>query len=307
MILIIGPLADSSIAHLTLLLLAREIDFQILDPRTYTQEWDLVWELDNGGMKGYIDFNDKRIDMAEISAVWNHMITLPEDTGQSGICNDSLAGLVAFADAFVGLVVNRPSVASSNSSKPYQQAIITRHGFAPIKTLITTVPQEAEKFYEQCGGDVVFKSISWRRSIVKRMTPADMDRLSHVCNCPTQFQQCVPGTDVRVHTAGKQLFATEITSSSVDYRYVPADGERDMRAIDLPPEIEANCLSLADELDMVISGIDLRRGPDGEYYCFEANPIPGYLFYERQTGQPIGEAFADLLSEAECEAKGSNT
>jgi glutathione synthase/RimK-type ligase-like ATP-grasp enzyme len=52
---------------------------------------------------------------------------------------------------------------------------------------------------------------------------------------------------------------------------------------------------MADSLGLVLSGIDLRRTPDDEYYCFEINPSPGFIFYERNTGQPISEAVARLL------------
>ena len=36
--------------------------------------------------------------------------------------------------------------------------------------------------------------------------------------------------------------------------------------------------------------------PDGEYVCFEVNPCPGFIYYERHTGQPISAALADLLN-----------
>ena len=52
-------------------------------------------------------------------------------------------------------------------------------------------------------------------------------------------------------------------------------------------------------LGLVLSGIDLRRTPAGDYYCFEVNPSPGFIFYERATGQPISEAVALLLRREE--------
>jgi len=53
--------------------------------------------------------------------------------------------------------------------------------------------------------------------------------------------------------------------------------------------------ALADELRLLFAGIDLKQTPDGDYFCFEANPCPGFLYYERHTGQPISAALADLL------------
>jgi D-alanine-D-alanine ligase-like ATP-grasp enzyme len=48
----------------------------------------------------------------------------------------------------------------------------------------------------------------------------------------------------------------------------------------------------------MFSGIDLKITPEGEVFCFEVNPSPGFNFYEVGTGQPISVALADLLHEA---------
>jgi glutathione synthase/RimK-type ligase-like ATP-grasp enzyme len=59
--------------------------------------------------------------------------------------------------------------------------------------------------------------------------------------------------------------------------------------------VESACRRIAHELGLLHAGIDLRETPDGEWYCFEVNPCPGFLYYERQTGQPISTALAELL------------
>jgi len=53
---------------------------------------------------------------------------------------------------------------------------------------------------------------------------------------------------------------------------------------------------LAASLDLVVAGIDLRRTPDGEWYCFEVNPSPAFSYYESATHQPISAAIAALLA-----------
>lgn len=63
----------------------------------------------------------------------------------------------------------------------------------------------------------------------------------------------------------------------------------------LPPAIAESCLRLARELDLLLTGIDLKETPDGDYYCFEVNPCPGFLYYEKYTRQPISTALASLL------------
>ena len=68
-----------------------------------------------------------------------------------------------------------------------------------------------------------------------------------------------------------------------------------MEPATLPPTVAEACLRLARRLDLLLAGIDLKETPDGEYYCFEVNPSPGFLYYEQYTGQPISTALADLL------------
>lgn len=302
MILFIGPIADSGAAHLSLLMISRDAPVVPLDPRTFGTDWDLSWWYEDGRIQGEVRLGDDRIvSLDEVEAVWVHMIWLPDRhdepaPGASTSLNQRLAGLSAFADCFPRTTICRPYTTISNTIKPFQAGIIAKFGFKPIRTLITTDPQDARRFYNEMDGQIIFKSISWRRSIVRRVTPDDLERLSTLAYCPTQFQEFIVGTDIRVHAAGDRLFATEIGCSTDDYRYVPADGERVMRGIELPEEIADNCRRMVRAMDMEIAGIDLRRSPDGEYYCFEVNPIPGFMFYEQQTGQRIGDAFVDLVA-----------
>jgi glutathione synthase/RimK-type ligase-like ATP-grasp enzyme len=68
-----------------------------------------------------------------------------------------------------------------------------------------------------------------------------------------------------------------------------------MEPMTLPAAIAESCLRLARELDLLMTGIDLKETPHGDYYCFEVNPSPGFLYYEKYSGQPISAALADLL------------
>ena len=143
---------------------------------------------------------------------------------------------------------------------------------------------------------MIYKSVSSVRSIVRRLERKDLPRTESVRNCPTQFQEWVEGVDIRVHTVGDEVFATELVSTASDYRYASRSGDSvSATAIDIPPDIAAACIAMTKSVGLVISGIDLRRTPDDRYYCFEMNPSPGFLFYERATGQPISEAVAKLL------------
>jgi len=202
----------------------------------------------------------------------------------------------AWSEVTPALVVNRLAPMASNGSKPYQLERIREAGFAVPETLVTTDPDAAREFWER-HRTVVYKSISGVRSRVSRLRAEHADRLADVSSCPTQFQQYVAGRDYRLHVVGDRLFACQITCAADDYRY-PDVNPIEMRPFTLPPAIEERCLRVSRLLDLTLTGIDLRRSADDEWYCFEANPSPAFTYFEQGTGQPIGRAIAELLAGA---------
>lgn len=196
-------------------------------------------------------------------------------------------------------VVNPFAAMASNGSKPYQSMLIAEAGFAVPETLLSTDVAAVQGFWDQ-HGDIIYKSASAVRSIVARLTKDDAQRLEDVRWCPTQFQRYVPGRDVRVHVVGDEIFATEIRSDADDYRYGEQQGlTTELRALALPHDCAERCHRLAHVLQLPVAGIDLRRTPQGEWYCFEVNPSPAFSYYEAATHQPIAEAIAALLMASE--------
>jgi RimK-like ATP-grasp domain len=122
--------------------------------------------------------------------------------------------------------------------------------------------------------------------------PKGSVRPSLESNVPAQ-----PGTDFRVHVLDEHVFATEIRSHGDDYRYAALTGsDPELRAARLPDDVAASCCRVARALRLTFAGIDLRRTPAGEWYCFEANPSPGFSYYQKSTGQLIDLAVARYLA-----------
>jgi glutathione synthase/RimK-type ligase-like ATP-grasp enzyme len=205
--------------------------------------------------------------------------------------------LVVWLEMTDAYVLNRPSHMASNNSKPYQMDLIRRAGFDVPPTLITTDPDEAARFWTERGA-VIYKSVSGTRSVVSQLSAKDAARLADVVWCPTQFQQFIPGCDYRVHVVGDEVFACEIESDAEDYRYAALRGTAPtLRATTLPIDIVERCIGLAHALSLPLAGIDLRRAPDGRWFCFEVNPSPGFTYYEAHTGQAIADAIAACLDQ----------
>lgn len=194
-------------------------------------------------------------------------------------------------------VVNRPMAGRSNWSKPYQLHLLAQAGFRVPDTIVTTSPDAALRFSER-HGRVIYKSTSGIRSIVAALDPTDRDRIELVRNGPVQFQQWIPGHDVRVHVVDDQWFATAIVSEALDYRYPRIEAEVVLAASEIPDGLGAALVEFTRARGLHAAGVDLRRTPDAEWYALEVNPSPGFSYYEDATGQPIASAIADVLTAA---------
>ncbi len=304
MILVCGGLADS----VTELVCARLEDlgfaYRLLDFGTYPAGFQVCWQWQDAHPVGYIAGDDWRLDLEEISGVFARYLGLEGRAPLAAVAPEMTfaihaecdTGVVALLEHLPCPVANRVGGGLSNHSKPYQTLLIERCGLRVPPTLVTNDPRAARDFYDEHCGEVIFKSISGVRSIVRRVKQTDLDRLHLLAHGPAQFQAFIPGENVRVHTVGDEIFATRVKSESVDYRYARRDGNNiEMEATSLPDQVSMACLRVARELDLLIAGIDLKQTPGGEYYCFEANPAPAFSFYEQGTGQPISLALAHLL------------
>jgi glutathione synthase/RimK-type ligase-like ATP-grasp enzyme len=246
---------------------------------------------------------NREIDLNEITAIYvrpydSHQLPEIANAGPQSLAwqhatevDDILASWSEITSAFV---VNRLGAMASNNSKPYQLQQIQNLGFSVPETLITNDPIAARAFWER-HGTVIYKSVSAVRSRVARLRPEHVERLGDLSSCPTQFQQWISGTDHRVHVVGDEVFASEVLCGADDYRY-PDQHPVEVRACCLPEEIENRSRRLARALQLSVAGVDLRRTPDGEWFCFEVNPSPAFTYYEEATGQPIAYAIARLLA-----------
>jgi len=303
MILVCGGLADGVTEFVCARLENCGYPYRLLDLAQYPAGYRVAWSWTDAGPTGTIAGPGWVLDLDTITGVYVRFIGPEGRLAPSGDPEDGAAlqfeadaGLMALLEDLPCPVVNRVGGGMSNNSKPYQSLLIRRAGLKVPATLVTGDP-EAVRDFQSDYPDLIYKSTSGIRSIVRRLGPDQLPRLAFLRDGPAQFQAFVPGRNVRVHTVGDAVFATLIETEAVDYRYASRDGlDVAMRSVLLPAAIGDACLRVARELDLLFAGIDLKETPDGDYVCFEVNPCPGFTYYERHTGQPISTALADLLS-----------
>ena len=296
MILICGSSLDPVIMFLRACWDSEHLAYRLLD--LGCSEGKSAVQVDYRGwpMNGFIDGGDWRLDVTELTGVFFHSI----DCRAEKVANNAYAACDAEIAALLNnlpcKVANRPAAGMSNRSKPLQALHIRECGFRIPKTLVTNDPAAAKRFYEECDGKVIFKSIGGVRSIVRKLSPRYLERLPLLRNGPTQFQALIAGDDIRVHVVGDRCFATRIRCSSVDYRFAWEEGfSLEMETTALGGDVTSRCLRLSQKLGLTFAGIDLKENSRGEYYCFEANATPGFSFYESSTCQPISSALGEFL------------
>ena len=277
----------------------------------HAQFCDVMLDLRDGTASGVLRAWECDWPMKQFTGVYTRLTetaSLPENkprgplqpdpalVAKSHFIHDTLNAWLELADC---RVVNKNSAVSSNASKPYQAQFIRECGFQIPPTLVTNEPDKVREF-ARLHGRLIYKSISSVRSIVREFLPQSQNDLEKIRCLPAQFQARIRGADVRVHVVGDAIFATEIESDAVDYRYAHQDGlEVAMHAVTLPETVAVRCRWLSQLLALPFCGIDLKRTPEGDYYCFEVNPSPAYSYYEEQTAQPIAQALVQFLAGAQ--------
>jgi len=251
-----------------------------------------------GTLGGQLRVPWARLPLADFDAAYARPLAPVTEDDQVAHRRESAIAdaVVTWLDTADARVVNRPRDMHSNSSKPFQAQLIGAAGFTVPESIVTTDPEEVLEFADRVGR-VIFKSISGVRSIVQRLDAVYLGRLERIRALPTQFQALVEGVDVRVHVVGTELFATRIATAATDYRYAAREGlQADLTATTLPDDVAQRCVDLAASLSLPFVGIDLRETPAGNFVCFEVNPMPGYSYFESNTGQPISEALVRFLA-----------
>lgn len=309
MILLAGIPSEPPIAMAAASAEAMDAPYVVLNQRMFAHD-DLDLRFAEGVCRGWLVVGGQSYALDRFTGIYARMME-PEDLPElqaprwrGEVADVELAARArawnetfnAWMEIAAQRVVNRPSATLSNFSKPFQSQAIRASGLAVPETLVTNDPEVVRSFQAK-HPKVIYKSTSSMRSIVRLLDEDAFRRLDRIRSLPTQFQEFIPGDNVRVHVAGKEVFGTRIVSEAVDYRYANRDGlPVVMESFALPEAVRARCIDLSCRLQLPFCGIDFKLTPAGEYVCFEVNPSPAYSYYQKQTGVAISNALVRYLT-----------
>jgi glutathione synthase/RimK-type ligase-like ATP-grasp enzyme len=297
-ILILGGTDDEHAMHVLNQLRARGHDAEILDSRDFPTRLTIAYDPTSNTGELRLP-SGRRLELAQIRSVYwrcyhgQSTATLP-DAGQAHLATNDARSL------FESLLINLPakwvngwSAYRLHQTKPAQLARVAALGVPVPATLLGNDPSAVRAFaarHSRC----VFKPVQGGAH-TRRLEPRHLSdaNLRNLALAPVTIQEEVPGTDVRVFVAGEHVLACEVKTAAVDFR---DDPNPTIAECELPADVTGWCLRAARALELVWTGIDLRRRPEGGYVFLEANPSPMFLGFELQSGLPLTERLVELLT-----------
>ncbi|MCE9547368.1 MAG: RimK-like protein [Planctomycetia bacterium] len=296
-IIILGDQLDQHAAYVFDRLCAEGADAELFDTRDFPGRTTLTLGAVRGS--GSIRLLDGRqIDFAEITAVyWRnyHGVrteNLPEAEQSYIATNDARSLLESWLIDLPARWVNGWRAFQLHQTKPVQLARVAALGMAVPATLLTNDPEQVREFVA-AHSHCIFKPVQGGAH-TKRITASHLtdENLANLALAPVTIQQQIVGADIRVFVVGQRVLACEIKTDAIDFR---DDQAAPIVPVPLPDDVAEQCLQIAAALELVWTGIDLKRTPDGQYIYLEANPSPMFLGFQERTGLPLGDSLIGLL------------
>lgn len=223
----------------------------------------------------------------------------------------ALFGLWGLLDC---LWVNSPFADRATRYKLLQLREAAKVGLQVPPTLVTNEPNVAERFYSECQGRMIHKTLGLpyvtddenneaSKMIYTNFVDPKNVGMERISFCPSLFQPYIEkDAELRVTVIGEQVYACEIQSQKsanpqtrIDWRHYSLKDTPHL-AVDLPTPVEQACRQLMRNLGLQFGAIDLIRQPGGEYVFLEINSQGQFIWVERLSGLPLSEAMADLLA-----------
>ena len=298
-VLVLGGTDDAHAVHMVDYLKSKQVDAEMLDSRWFPTVMQIAW--DPTRPDGTIRLPTGRLVLfSQVRSVYwrcyNSVQPPPlPDPEQSYIAANDCRGL------FESLLIHLPArwvngwrAYQLHQTKPVQLALVAALGIPVPATLLANDPEAVRSFAAKHPGSI-FKPVQGGAH-TRRLTVDHLDEahLANLAFAPVTLQEEVPGTNVRVFVAGQKVMACTVQTDAVDFRDDPA---APIAAHELPDAVADQCLQAARALDLLWTGIDLRRTLEGRYVFLEANPSPMFIGFEARTGLPLTEALAGLLIE----------
>ncbi len=198
------------------------------------------------------------------------------------------------------LVINPPKSMELTIDKYLSLSRLAAAGFCVPETCVCQTWQAAMQAFEQLGANVVVKPIfgGEGRGVMRVDDPdlalrvfKTLDQLREVI----YVQRFVPhaGYDLRVLVLGDQLWSMRRTAADTWRTNLSRGATAQPEAI--PAHLAQLARTAADELGLVMAGLDFLPADDGQWYLLEANAVPGWKGLARACQVDIAQKLIEYI------------
>lgn len=193
-------------------------------------------------------------------------------------------------------VYNPPRAVEMAVDKALSLARLAGAGVAVPRTWVGESPDDAIIAFERLGGNVICKPIfgSEGRGLVRIENREMAWRAAHglaQLGSVIYFQEYIEnsGSDLRVMILNDEpLAAMRRVAPKNDWRTNVAQGARAEALEQIPPEVAAIAMKVAQVTGGLMVGVDLMQSLDGRWHVLEVNAVPGWRALSAVTGMDIG-------------------
>lgn len=266
----------------------------------------ITFGIENDQTTFALNIKGKKYELEKIRSIWNRRPqifnlsqTILEDYVKQFCASESRILFRASLASVNIPVINNIFNDMIASYKPLQLKIAKQSGLKIPRTIMTNQKEEITKFWKNSLSGCVYKTfgpLSERIAETRILKEEDLVHLDKLVHAPTIVQEKIEGRDIRVNIFGDHVSAASVTSDDIDRLDWRWDLTSKWHEHKLPYQIIEKIREFVKNLGLLYGCIDMRKQPDGNYIFFEINPSGQFLFIEMDTGQPLAEQMAKLLT-----------
>lgn len=311
-VLILAEERDVSADRMVLALQARGAEVHRLNTAWFPTQLSMSARLRGGRWTGHLRTPNRIVDLEDITAVWYRSpkaYQFPDGLNtaeREHAKTEAKYGLGGVLMSLPALWVNHPARLADSAYKPFQLAVAACRGLRVADTVITNCPREVQAFAAE--GKTVNKmlgAISIVEGGVRKfahtrpLDAADLADLRGVEVTAHQFQHWVSKKhEARMFVIGEHVTTAAIhahtESARIDWR--KGYGTNTYQLIEPPAEVAEGVRRLMADMGLVYGALDFVIGPDDTWTFLEINAGGQYGWIEDETGAPITDQLADILT-----------
>lgn len=307
MILVLGTAEDRHAAVIYNKIVARGTRVAYFDTRLYPKDMTITFD---GAlpMSGTIRYRDGQsaIDLSTVNCIycrqWDDLVSGMATGIQDEVeLRETEASLGSLFRGLECSWVNPISSLNNSRYRIHQLQKIRSQGIRVPEIIVSNDFRRVQAFFSMTEEKLLYRPSGWADSNWNLGQIDDIGRLiSDLPGTPVEYQENIPGDQVRAFVIGDSVFAGVV--ETVESDFTGTMGGDYVRPVELPQEAKRTCIRAAATLDLIFCSVDLRITPEGEFAVIDVDANPMFMHFEQTTRLPISDRLVELLIATDVDA-----